>query len=100
MSKTRSITPSPSSSSSHTHTHTLTNEHYTSANKQKIRYQDQTLRNYPQVLKDLDLLCINYRFCFVKPKNTEAGSLSLLQGNLPTQELKRTLLHCREVFTS
>ena len=69
-------TPSPSSSSSHTHTHTHTHTLLQisiihSANKQKIRLQDQTLRNYPQVLKDIDVLCINYRFCFVKPKNTE-----------------------------
>jgi len=89
----------------HTHIHTLTHTLLQisiihSANKQKIRLQDQTLRNYPQVLKDIYLLCINYRFCFVKPKNTEVGSLSLLQGNLPTQELNQTLLHCRGVFTS
>ena len=89
----------------HTHIHTLTHTLLQisiihSANKQKIRLQDQMLRNYPQVLKDIDLLCINYRVCFVKPKNTEVGSLSLLQGNLPTQELNRSLLHCRGVFTS
>ena len=30
-----------------------------------------------------------------KPKNTGVGSLSLLQGNLLTQELNRGLLHCR-----
>ena len=28
-----------------------------------------------------------------KPKNTGVGSLSLLQGNFPTQELKPGLLH-------
>ena len=30
-----------------------------------------------------------------KPKNTGVGSLSLLQGIFPTQELNRHLLHCR-----
>ena len=30
-----------------------------------------------------------------KPKNTGIGSLSLLQGIFPTQELNRGLLHCR-----
>ena len=29
-----------------------------------------------------------------KPKNTEVGSLSLLQGNIPTQESNWDLLHC------
>ena len=29
-----------------------------------------------------------------KPKNTGVGSLSLLQGIFPTQELNRGLLHC------
>ena len=89
----------------HTHIHTLTHtllqiSIILSANKQKIRLQDQTLRNYPQVLKDIDVLCINYRFCFVKPKNTEVGSLSLLQGIFPTQESNWGLLHCRQNLTS
>ena len=35
-----------------------------------------------------------------KPKNTRVGGLSLLQGNFPTQELNRGLLHCRQIFTS
>ena len=30
-----------------------------------------------------------------KPKNTGVGSLSLLQGNFPNQELNQGLLHCR-----
>ena len=30
-----------------------------------------------------------------KPKNTGVISLSLLQGNFPTQELNQDLLHCR-----
>ena len=30
-----------------------------------------------------------------KPKNTGMGSLCLLQGIFPTQELNRGLLHCR-----
>ena len=30
-----------------------------------------------------------------KPKNTGVGSLSLLQGIFPTQELNQSLLHCR-----
>ena len=30
-----------------------------------------------------------------KPKNTGVGSLSLLRGIFPTQELNRGLLHCR-----
>ena len=29
-----------------------------------------------------------------KPKNTGVGSLSLLQGNFPTQESNQGLLHC------
>ena len=29
-----------------------------------------------------------------KPKNTEVGSLSLLQGSFLTQELNQSLLHC------
>ena len=29
-----------------------------------------------------------------KPKNTRVGGLSLLQGNFPTRELNRGLLHC------
>ena len=33
-----------------------------------------------------------------KPKNTGVGSLSLLQGNFPTQELNRGLLHCRWIL--
>ena len=31
-------------------------------------------------------------------KNTEVGSLSLLQGIFPTQELNRGLLHCRRIL--
>ena len=33
-----------------------------------------------------------------KPKNTRMGSLCLLQGILPTQELKWGLLHCRQIL--
>ena len=33
-----------------------------------------------------------------KPKNTGAGSLSLLQQIFPTQELNRGLLHCRRIL--
>ena len=33
-----------------------------------------------------------------KPKNTGVGSLSLLQGNFPTQELNPGLLHCRWIL--
>ena len=33
-----------------------------------------------------------------KPKNTGMGSLSLLQGIFPTQELNRGLLHCRQIL--
>ena len=33
-----------------------------------------------------------------KPKNTGEGSLSLLQGNFPTQESNRGLLHCRRIL--
>ena len=33
-----------------------------------------------------------------KPKNTGLGSLSLLQGNFPTQALNRGLLHCRQIL--
>ena len=33
-----------------------------------------------------------------KPKNTGVGSLSLLQGNFPTQELNQGLLHCRQIL--
>ena len=33
-----------------------------------------------------------------KSKNTEMGSLSLLQGIFPTQELNWGLLHCRLIF--
>ena len=32
------------------------------------------------------------------PKNTGVGSLSLLQGIFPTQELNRGLLHCRQIL--
>ena len=32
-----------------------------------------------------------------KPKNTEVGSLSLLQGIFPTQEPNQGLLHCRRI---
>ena len=31
-------------------------------------------------------------------QNTGVGSLSLLQGILPTQELNRGLLHCRRIL--
>ena len=34
-----------------------------------------------------------------KPKNTGVGSLSLLQGIVPTQELNLGLLHCRQLFS-
>ena len=33
-----------------------------------------------------------------KPKNSELGSLSLLQGIFPTQELNQGLLHCRRIL--
>ena len=33
-----------------------------------------------------------------KPKNTGVGSLSLLEGIFPTQELNRGLLHCRQIL--
>ena len=33
-----------------------------------------------------------------KPKNTGVGSLSLLQGNFPTQESNLGLLHCRQIL--
>ena len=33
-----------------------------------------------------------------KPKNTGVGSQSLLQGNLPTQELNQGLLHGRRIL--
>ena len=33
-----------------------------------------------------------------KPKNTGVGSLSLLQGVFPTQELNKCLLHCRQIL--
>ena len=33
-----------------------------------------------------------------KPNNTGVGSLSLLQGSFPTQELNWGLLHCRRIF--
>ena len=34
----------------------------------------------------------------MKPKNTEVGSLSLLQGSFPTQESNQGLLHCRWIL--
>ena len=33
-----------------------------------------------------------------KPKNTEVGSLSLLQWTFPTQESNWDLLHCRQIL--
>ena len=33
-----------------------------------------------------------------KPENTGVGSLSLLQRHFLTQELKRGLLHCRQIL--
>ena len=33
-----------------------------------------------------------------KPKNTGVGSLSILQGIFLTQELNRSLLHCRRIL--
>ena len=33
-----------------------------------------------------------------KPKNTEVGSLSFLQGIFPTQESNQGLLHCRRIL--
>ena len=33
-----------------------------------------------------------------KPKNTSVGSLFLLQGNFPAQELNQGLLHCRQLL--
>ena len=33
-----------------------------------------------------------------KPKSTGVGNLSLLQGNVPTQELNRGLLQCRQIL--
>ena len=33
-----------------------------------------------------------------KPKNTGVGSLSLLQGIFPAQELNQGLLHCRQIL--
>ena len=33
-----------------------------------------------------------------KPKNTGEGSLPLLQGIFPTQELNRDFLHCRKIL--
>ena len=33
-----------------------------------------------------------------KPKNTEVGSLSLLQGIFPNQKLNRGPLHCRQIL--
>ena len=36
--------------------------------------------------------------CDFPGKNTEAGSLSLLQGSFPTQGLNLDLLHCRQIL--
>ena len=33
-----------------------------------------------------------------KPKNTRVGGLSLLHGIFLTQELNRSLLHCRQIL--
>ena len=33
-----------------------------------------------------------------KPKNTGGGSLSLLQGIFPNQELNQDLLYCRQIL--
>ena len=33
-----------------------------------------------------------------KPKNAGVGSLSILLGNFPTQELNQGLLHCRQIL--
>ena len=33
-----------------------------------------------------------------KPKTTRVGSLSFLQGNVPTQELNQGLLHCKHII--
>ena len=33
-----------------------------------------------------------------KPKNIGVGSLSLLQGSFPTQELNQGLLYCRQIL--
>ena len=33
-----------------------------------------------------------------KPKNTGVGSLSLFQGNFPTQKSNQDLLHCRWIL--
>ena len=33
-----------------------------------------------------------------KPNNTRVGSLSLLQGNFPTQESNWGLMHCRQIL--
>ena len=33
-----------------------------------------------------------------KPKNIGVGSLSLLQGIFPTQELNQSLLHCKQIL--
>ena len=33
-----------------------------------------------------------------KPKNTEVGSLSLLQRIVPTQKLNRGLMYCRQIL--
>ena len=35
-----------------------------------------------------------------KPKNTGVGSLSLLQGIFPIQELNPGLLHCRQILSN
>ena len=46
--------------------------------------------------------CISGRFLPAepqgKPKNTGVGSLSLLQGIFPIQELNQDLLHCRQIL--
>ena len=33
-----------------------------------------------------------------KPKNTGVSSISLIQGNFPTQESNRGLLHCKQIL--
>ena len=35
-----------------------------------------------------------------KPKNTGVGSLSIVQGIFPTQELDQVLLHCRQILSA
>ena len=51
-------------------------------------------RNWTQVLQANSLPVEPPR----KPKNTEVGSLSLLQQIFPTQELNWDLLHCRQIL--